>query len=275
MVKNVVVSGSFDDLKSQQIRFLEEASKLGRVHVLLWSDDSAFLLGSKNTRFPQEERLYTVQAIRYVDQVTLVTGWSDPHIIPSINGLRPDIWVVNEEGDDVRKKDFCETNEITYHVLAKEKLTGFSESSKPSLEKGQLPGKKVVVTGCFDWLHSGHIRFFEETSALGELYVIVGHDENIGLLKGNNHPLFPQEERRYTVQAIRYVKQALISSGHGWLDAEPEIARIRPDIYAVNEDGDKVEKRDFCARYGLEYVVLKRLPKKGLSRRQSTELRGF
>ena len=47
------------------------------------------------------------------------------------------------------------------------------------------------------------------------------------------------------------------------------------EIYAVNEDGDKPEKRDFCALHGLEYVVLKRDPAPGLPRRQSTDLRGF
>ena len=41
------------------------------------------------------------------------------------------------------------------------------------------------------------------------------------------------------VGSIRYVKQALISSGEGWLDADPEIRRLKPDIYAVNEDGDQ------------------------------------
>ena len=103
--------------------------------------------------------------------------------------------------------------------------------------------QKVIVTGCYDWLHSGHVRFFEETSELGDLYVVVGHDENVRLLKGEGHPMFPQDERRYMVGAIKFVKQALISSGRGWMDAEPEIERIRPDIYAVNEDGDKPEKR--------------------------------
>jgi hypothetical protein len=77
------------------------------------------------------------------------------------------------------------------------------------------------------------------------------------------------------VQAIRYVKQGLVSSGNGWMDAEPEIAQIRPDQYAVNEDGDKPEKRAFCEQYGLEYVVLKRTPKEGLPKRESTQLRGF
>ena len=133
----------------------------------------------------------------------------------------------------------------------------------------------MVVTGCYDWLHSGHVRFFEEASAYGDLYVVVGGDENVRFLKGPGHPLFSQEERRYNVQAVRLVKQALISTGWGWMDAEPEIEKIRPDIYLVNEDGDKPEKRAFSQEHGLEYVVLKRAPKEGLPRRESTKLRGF
>jgi hypothetical protein len=77
------------------------------------------------------------------------------------------------------------------------------------------------------------------------------------------------------VQAVRYVHQALVSSGSGWMDAEPEVERIKTDIYVVNEDGDKPEKREFCVAHGLEYVVLKRTPKTGLPRRASSDLRGF
>ena len=76
------------------------------------------------------------------------------------------------------------------------------------------------------------------------------------------------------VQSARYVKQALLSSGQGWMDAEPEIGVIRPDIYAVNEDGDVPEKRAFGDQHGIEYVVLNRIPKEGLPKRESTTLRG-
>ena len=115
----------------------------------------------------------------------------------------------------------------------------------------------------------------KETAQLGDLYVVVGHDENVRLLKGDDHPLFSQEERRYMVGAIRFVKQALISTGSGWMDAEPEIEAIKPDMYVVNEDGDKPEKQEFCGQRGMEYVVLKRAPAKGLPRRESTHLHGF
>jgi glycerol-3-phosphate cytidylyltransferase-like family protein len=119
------------------------------------------------------------------------------------------------------------------------------------------------------------MRYFEEASEFGDLYVIVGSDKNVRLLKGDVHPMFSQDERRYLVQSVRFVKQALVSSGSGWMDAEPEIAQIKPDRYVVNEDGDKPEKRNFCETRGIEYVVLKRTPKAGLPRRQSTDLRGF
>jgi cytidyltransferase-like protein len=146
----------------------------------------------------------------------------------------------------------------------------------PVAVSGQATGhKKVIVSGCYDWLHSGHVRFFEEVSAFGDLYVVVGNDANVTFLKGAGHPLFAQEERRYMVQAIRFVHQALVSTGWDWLDYAPQVEEVHPDLFAVNDDGDRPDKRLFCEEHGIEYVVLKRTPKEGLPRRESTKLRGF
>ncbi len=273
-MQKTIVTGSFDDLRARDFRFLEEASKLGSLHVLLWSDETIQQREGKPPKFPQAERMYMVQALRYVDALTLVTGHGEQDVISQINAIQPDVWVVDERGDTAQKRAYCTARGIAYHVVAEDVLRCFP-AAPVEVDTGRTQRKKVIVTGSFDWLHSGHVRFFEETAELGDLYVVVGHDDNIKLLKGEGHPLFPQDERRYMVQSIRHVKQALISSGHGWLDAEPEIARIRPDIYAVNEDGDRPEKRAFCEEHGIEYIVLKRLPKAGLPRRQSTALRGF
>ena len=87
--------------------------------------------------------------------------------------------------------------------------------------------------------------------------------------------MFPQAERLYLVCSVRHVCQAFIGSGYGWMDAAPEIGRIKPAIYLVNEDGDRPEKRAFCEERDIQYVVLQRLPKEGLPRRESTGLRGF
>ena len=273
-MNHVVVTGSFDDLRSKDVRFLEEAGKHGRLHVALWSDEMIERLKGRRPKLVEEERQYFLEAIRYVDQVAIVDSRAGVDGLPPIDSIRPSLWVVAQQDDTPQKRAFCAVRQIDYMVIPDCELTRFP--SMPPTDEGRRPAaKKVVVTGCFDWFHSGHIRFFEETSTLGDLYVILGHDENVQLLKGEGHPLFPAEERRYMVQAIRYVRQAYISSGQGWMDAEPEIAQIKPDIYAVNEDGDRPEKRNFCAEHGLEYVVLRRLPKEGLPQRTSTALRGY
>jgi cytidyltransferase-like protein len=273
--KTVIVSGSFDDLKYPQMRFLEEASKLGCLHVALWSDAMIQKVTGKPPKFSLSEREYWMQSIRYVDRYAVVPGLFDPDTVPLMEGMQPDVWVVGAEADNANIRAFCAEHGLAYHLLTDANLKETPAAAPAAASDGQHTRKKVLVTGSFDWLHSGHLRFLEETAELGELYVVVGHDANIELLKGEGHPLFPQDIRRYMVGSICYVKQALISTGHGWLDAEPEISKIQPDIYAVNEDGDHPEKREFCERHGLEYVVLERTPKEGLIPRSSTELRGF
>jgi cytidyltransferase-like protein len=273
-MKRVAVSASFDDLRSPQVRFLEEAAKLGEVTVQLWSDDAIRAVTGKAPKFPQAERLYLVEAIRYVHDVRIVNGPLSPDALPLLGEVRPDIWAVDEPHDTPAKRAFCEANHLAYHVVTSKSFAGYPKTDLAIVPP--TPGrKKVVVTGCYDWFHSGHVRFFEEVSEYGDLYVIAGNDANVELLKGAGHPLFRQDERRYLCASIRYVHQALITTGSGWLDAEPEIHRIKPDIYAVNEDGDKPEKREFCEKNGIQYLVLKRVPKEGLTRRSSTNLRGF
>jgi cytidyltransferase-like protein len=273
-MNQVIVSGSFDDLRSRQVRFLEEASRLGMVHVLLWADGVAEKLNGQPPKFPQAERQYFLEAIRFVSQVTLLEKLESADILPAEAAVPGSTWAVLPEMDSAAKRMYSRANAVEYRVISEDSLQGFP--SPFSSQTAPTPGrKKVIVTGCYDWLHTGHVRFFEEVSGLGDLYVVVGSDENVRLLKGEGHPLFREEERRYMVGAVRYVTSVDVSTGSGWMDAEPEIARIQPDVYAVNEDGDKPEKRAFCAEHGLEYSVLKRLPKEGLPRRESTNLRGF
>jgi cytidyltransferase-like protein len=270
--RTVVVAGSYFTVQSPTIRFLEEAAKWGKVHVLLWAEETGAALPGGLVKLTLPERHYLLANNRYVYAVTITETGVGRSELPLRNGARPDVWAVEEENDSEIRRAFCDAHGIQYRVIKPDELKGFPKIPPPRRTPGR---KKVLVTGCFDWFHSGHVRFFEEASAYGDLYVVVGSDSNLRLLKGEGHPLFPQEERRYVVQSVRFVTQALISSGSGWMDAEPEVERIRPDIYVVNEDGDQPEKRDFCKQHGLEYVVLKREPKPGLPPRRSTDLRGF
>jgi len=270
--KQVVVFGGFDNIRSSDLRFLQEAAKLGAVTVLVWPDNLIQLVTRTLPKFPLLERAYFLNAVRYVNRVVPLSGIAGPDSLPEIPGLRPGIWADLECWANPAREKSCREHGISYRVFRMDELKGFPEP----LPTSSTPGKReVIVSGSYDWLHSGHIRFLEEASSYGDLYVVVGHDANIRLLKGAGHPLLSEAERRYMVGAVKYVKQALISTGDGWLDADPEIRRLQPDIYVVNEDGDQGGKREYCQKLGIEYLVLKRIPAPGLRKRASTELRGF
>jgi cytidyltransferase-like protein len=266
----IIISGVFDDIKSHDLRFLEEAAKLGELSVLLWPDETIGKLTGRAPKFSFAERNYFLTAVRYVSHVIKADGSTDFDALPQ--KLKVDLWVDYATTTSLVRKKFAAENKIAYRVFSSDDLKGFPEPPPMPSPPGR---KKVVATGCYDWFHSGHVRFTEEASAYGDLYVCLGSDANVRLLKGSGHPLLTQAERQYVVGSIKFVKQALITTGSGWVDADPEIRRLKPDIYVVNEDGDKGGKREYCAERGIEYLVLKRTPAPGLPQRSSTDLRGF
>ena len=132
--------------------------------------------------------------------------------------------------------------------------------------------KKVFVSGCYDMLHSGHVAFFKEASGHGDLYVGIGSDATIRELKARK-TINTEQERLYMVKAIRYVKDAFINSGHGMLDFEEDVKRLKPDIFFVNSDGYTPDKKRFCEENGIKLIVSTRIPEAGLPTRSTTALR--
>ena len=133
---------------------------------------------------------------------------------------------------------------------------------------------KVLVSGCFDPLHSGHVAFFEEASFYGDLYVAVGRDESILQLKDRD-VFWPELERLFMVNSIKYVKEAFISVGTGMLDFSSDLLRLKPDFFIVNKDGHTNAKRRVCEEANVKYIVLERKPAIGLKARTSTEVRSY
>ncbi len=132
--------------------------------------------------------------------------------------------------------------------------------------------KKVMVTGCFDLLHSGHVAFLQEAAQRGELHVCIGSDETVLGLKGRR-PVNAQTERRFMLEALACVHQVHINSGSGILDFLAELDDIQPDIFFVNEDGHTPAKETLCRERNIEYQVSRRVPAGGLPTRSTTALR--
>jgi cytidyltransferase-like protein len=130
--------------------------------------------------------------------------------------------------------------------------------------------KKVLVSGCYDLLHAGHVAFFKSASKYGKLYVSVGQDQNILRLKGKK-PYFSQEERVYMVDAVKYVSDAFVASGEGILDFADDLKRLKPDYFVVNSDGFTEDKKRICDENNVELIVLERIPEEGLPARSSSQ----
>lgn len=132
--------------------------------------------------------------------------------------------------------------------------------------------KKVFVSGCFDMLHSGHVRFLEEAAGYGEVHVGLGSDRTVRELKGRA-PVNTQSERKYLLEALRHVKACHINSGSGIMDFLAELKRVSPDVFIVNEEGNTPAKAELCRKLKIKYLVLKRLPQANLPARSTTSLR--
>ena len=131
---------------------------------------------------------------------------------------------------------------------------------------------KVFVSGCFDLLHSGHVKFLQEAAKLGDLYVSVGSDRTVWELK-HKKTICPENERLYMVRSLRCVKEASIGSGSGHLDFVPELERVKPDVFVVNSEGHSADKERCMADRHIRYVVLERTPETGLPKRSTTSFR--
>lgn len=70
---------------------------------------------------------------------------------------------------------------------------------------------RVLVTGCFDIIHPGHIHLFQKAAEMGEVVVIVARDSTIKKWKGKS-PAVPELQRLEVVKAIKYVSDAVLGN---------------------------------------------------------------
>jgi len=119
-------------------------------------------------------------------------------------------------------------------------IRSISEISKISSDL-KLKNKKIVFTnGCFDLLHSGHIKYLEQAKSFGDILIVgVNSDRSVGILKGNDRPINSEKDRAYILAAIEVVDYVVIFDDATPLDL---IKLIKPNILVKGGDykGKKV-----------------------------------
>jgi rfaE bifunctional protein nucleotidyltransferase chain/domain len=122
-------------------------------------------------------------------------------------------------------------------------------------------GKRLVFTnGCFDLLHVGHVRSLAEAKGLGDVLIVgLNSDGSVRRLKGEGHPLVPQEERAEVLAALEAVDYVVIFEED---TAERLLSLLQPHIYAKggNYTLETLPEAPAVLRYGGEVRILSLTP---------------
>jgi D-beta-D-heptose 7-phosphate kinase/D-beta-D-heptose 1-phosphate adenosyltransferase len=112
-------------------------------------------------------------------------------------------------------------------IVGRDELQGLAERLRAE-------GKKTVFTnGCFDIIHSGHIRYLREAKTLGDVLIVgLNSDSSVGKIKPGR-PIVPQDERAEVLSALEMVDYVTI------FDEETPYKTIKllmPDILVKGGD---------------------------------------
>lgn len=105
--------------------------------------------------------------------------------------------------------------------------------------------KKILVGGCFDLIHFGHISFLTSAKSLGDyLIVALESDENVKHAKGETRPIHTQLQRKKMLEALSVVDEVLALPP---MKSDAEYAKlvsdVHPDIIAITQGDPMIEKK--------------------------------
>ena len=95
--------------------------------------------------------------------------------------------------------------------------------------------KKIIFTnGCFDILHSGHVKYLEKAKVFGDTLILgLNSDHSVRRLKGENRPINSQVDRAYILASLEVVDYVVIFDDDNPLDL---IKLIQPDVLVKGAD---------------------------------------
>ena len=148
--KKVFVSGCFDLLHSGHIAFFEQAASYGDLYVAIGSDKTIFELKGREPINTENERLYMVKSLSMVKDAFVSKGEGMLDFLNEFTEIKPDIFIVNTDGNTPDKRALCEQLNIEYKILHREPHTGLPPRSTTSLRTLQAMPYRIDVAG--GWL---------------------------------------------------------------------------------------------------------------------------
>lgn len=151
MTKKVFVSGCYDLLHSGHIAFFQEAASYGDLYVALGSDKTVYDLKGRTPVNNEDERLFMVKAQKWVTDAFVSQGSGMLDFLDEFKALKPDIFIVNEDGNTLDKEQLCQELGVDYLILKREPHTGLQARSTTDLRTvNQMPFRIDLAGGWLD-----------------------------------------------------------------------------------------------------------------------------
>jgi cytidyltransferase-like protein len=153
--KKVFVTGCFDMLHSGHIAFLKEAAGYGDVYVGLGSDETVLALKGRYPVNNQDERKFMIDALSCVKKCIINSGSGVMDFLNEIETLRPDIFIVNEDGNTPVKEELSRMLGIEYIVLKRVPYARLPVRSTTSLKDECTMPFRIDLAG--GWLDQPYV----------------------------------------------------------------------------------------------------------------------
>lgn len=129
------------------------------------------------------------------------------------------------------------------------------DDARQNWERAQ---KKVVVftNGCFDIIHSAHVRLLKYCKSLGDILVVgINSDDSVKRLKGDSRPINGIEERCELLNSLGFVDRVVVFSEDTPFNI---LSELKPDI--IVKGGDYTPDTIVGKEFAKEVVIYNYIP---------------
>jgi cytidyltransferase-like protein len=182
MKKKVFVSGCFDMLHSGHIAFFKEASTYGDLYVGIGSDATVSDLKGRQTINSEQERIYMINAIKYVTKAFVNSGSGMLDFKEDLEKLKPDYFIVNEDGFSPSKEELCNELNIELKNLKRIPDAGLPERSTTAIRTGGNCSLPYRIDLAGTWIDQPYVSKYHSGWAITlSLEPIIEYNERCGM----------------------------------------------------------------------------------------------
>lgn len=124
---------------------------------------------------------------------------------------------------------------------------------------------KVFISGAFNILHAGHIRFFLDAKALGDYLVVSFPPADLLWTLYDKKSVLDDADKLALLRSLSMVDEVILSTDNDReLSFRSAFMKTKPDVLAVTTDDRFMSaKQELCRQTGARFVVLEKKAPEG------------